>query len=64
MKSVNANDIYAFGKMKADIAFIIWQLQTDRTYSKESAVEELTKVMGEAIEFESHLSDVFLERNI
>ncbi|OME58259.1 hypothetical protein BSK59_08750 [Paenibacillus odorifer] len=60
IKTVCAIDIYALGKIKADSAFVLWQLQTDNTYSNESAASDIENIVREIIEFEFNLNEKFL----
>lgn len=60
VKTVCAIDIYALGKIKADSAFVLWQLQTDNTYSNESAASDIENIVREIIEFEFNLNEKFL----
>ncbi|MEK4479593.1 hypothetical protein BSK66_22280 [Paenibacillus odorifer] len=60
VKTVCAIDIYALGKIKADSAFVLWQLQTDNSYSNESAASDIENIVREIIEFEFNLNEKFL----
>lgn len=60
MNPVNANDLHCLSKIKSDMMFVMWQLESDETYSKEDAARELNDIAAQLIDFEQHVSESYL----
>lgn len=60
MKQIDMNDLSFAAKIKSDVMYVLWSVETESVLSKERIVEELQDIVAEFIEFENSLHDDFI----